>query len=337
MRQSVRFGRLMIVAGIAVWLGAPPSVVRAQSRKAGPDAEPGGESSVEGKSLPRVSILSLQVVKPDPALAGLPAHARNMRRFGMPYAPQEGTTIALLIDEPKQWILRLETKDCKITKFRDDRDTDLAKPKAPAEGADLQFNPQRVPENCTLSGEVDPTGHRATVTVHSPNFPAGGANRLSLEADLVMTFGHGEKTVEQKNVNLHFDTITVGPSPLVVMTQEPADGMGDGQNNGMQVILFHQGPIQREFRKVAFIGPDGKEIPMQGSGSGQSGSVHQAHYSLTRKVEACTVRLTVPERIETVTLSFAIDTGVGFPPGARRRTLRTSESRAKVTDTRGNQ
>jgi hypothetical protein len=105
----------------------------------------------------------------------------------------------------------------------------------------------------------------------------------------------------------------------------------------MQVILFHQGPLEREIRKVAFIGPDGEEIQARASGSGQSGSVHQAYYTLTRKVETCTVRLTVPERIETVTLSVAIDTGVGFPPGARRRTLRTSEPRAKVTDARGNQ
>ena len=110
-----------------------------------------------------------------------------------------------------------------------------------------------------------------TVTVHSPHLPAGGANRLSLEADVVMKLGNGEKTVEQKNVNLKADTITVGPSKLIVMTQEPVDGVGQG--NGMQVILFHQGPIQREFKKVAFIGPDGSEI--EGAGTavpGQSGS-----------------------------------------------------------------
>ena len=335
MRSSFRFGRSVFVAGIALWLGSPPSLVRAQSPKAGPDAGPGGKSSVKGESLPQVSILNLQVIKPDPALADQPPHMRNMRRFGMPYAPQEGTTLLLLIDDPQQWILSLETSDSKITKFRDDRDTDLTLRKE-AEKGDVRFNPQPGPVNCTLSGEVDPAGHRATITVHSPNFPAGGANRLSLEADLVMKFGHGEKTVEQKNVNLKLDTITVGPSPLVVMMQEASDGMGQGQiqNTGMQIILFHQGPLQREIRKVAFIDPDGAEIQSRSSGTGQSGSVHQAHYSLTRKVETCSVRLTVPAKIETVTLSFAIDTGVGFPPGARRRTLRSFEPHAKITDGR---
>jgi hypothetical protein len=330
MRRTVRSGMLVTVAGIAIWLGSPPSSVRAQPQRAVPDAEPGDKSSVESKSLPRVSVLNLQLIKPDPAMAGMPGHMRNMRRLGFPSAPQEGTTLGLSIEEPQEWILSLETKDCKITKFRDERGTDLAEALGPAGERDLPFNPQRGPENCTLSGEVDAAGHRATVTVHSPHLPAGGANRVSLEADLVMRLGHGEKTVEQKNVSLKADTITVGPSLLIVMTQEPVDGVGQG--NGMQVILFHQGPIQRDIKKVAFIGPDGSEIQARASGSGQSGSVHQAHYSLTRQVETCTVRLTVPERIETVTLSVAIDTGIGFPPGARRRSLTTRESRGKDTD-----
>jgi hypothetical protein len=334
MRRSFRFGRLLIAAAVALCLGSPSPPLRAQSQKAGPDAQPGEKSSAQRKSLPQVSILNLQVIKPDPALADQPPHMRNVRRFNMPYAAQEGTTLVLLIDDPEQWILSLETRDCKITKFRDDRDTDLAQPKAAADGGDVRFNPQPGPENCTLTGEVDQAGHRATVTVHSPNFPAGGANRLSLEADLVMKFGHGEKTVEQKNVNLKLDTITVAPSPLLVMTQEPSGLMeGHIHNAGMQVILFHQGPLQREIRKVAFIDPHGEEIQARAGGSGQSGSIHQAYYSLTRKVETCTVRLTVPEKIEKVTLSFAIDTGVGFPPGARRRTLRSFEPHAKVTDT----
>src|SRR5271169_2664267 len=106
MRRSFRFGRLTIVAGIAVWLGLPPSLVRAQSRNAGPDAGPGRKSSVDGRSLPRVSILKLQVIMPDPGLAEMPAHIRQMRRFGS--GPQEGATLTLLIDEQEQWILSLE-------------------------------------------------------------------------------------------------------------------------------------------------------------------------------------------------------------------------------------
>ena len=175
MQRSFRFGRLLIVAGIAIWLGLPPSLVRAQSRKAGPGAEAGGKAPVDGKILPQVSILRLQVIKPDPGPSDMPAAMRRMRRFnGFDSAPQEGTTLTLLIDEPQQWILSLEPKDCKITKFRDEKNTDLTLDKVPGEGGELPFNPRPGPENCTLTCEVDPAGHRATVTVHSPHFPASG-------------------------------------------------------------------------------------------------------------------------------------------------------------------
>ena len=49
------------------------------------------------------------------------------------------------------------------------------------------------------------------------------------------------------------------------------------------------------------------------SGSGQSGSVYQSHYWLSKKVETCTIRLTAPETIETVNMAVAINTGIGFP------------------------
>jgi hypothetical protein len=193
MQRSIRFGKLVVVASITVCIGSPPPPLRAQAQKAGSDVGPGAKSSVDGKSLPGVSILSLQIIKPDPALADMPVHMRNMRRFGFPNAPQEGTKLVLSIDEPQQWILGLEAKDCKITKFCDDRGTDLARPIDRAEGGGLPLNPQLAPVNCTLTGEVDPAGHRATVTVHSPHFPAGGANRLSLEADPVNRHRHGRR------------------------------------------------------------------------------------------------------------------------------------------------
>ncbi len=161
------------MAGIAVWLGLPPALVRAQSRKVGPDAAAGGKASADGKSMPQVSILRLQVVKPDPGPSDMFPSIRRIRRINaFDSTPEDGTTLTLLIEEPQQWILSLEAKDCKITKFRDERNTDLTLDKVPGEGDKLAFNPRPGPENCTLTGEVDPSGHRATVTVHSPHLPA---------------------------------------------------------------------------------------------------------------------------------------------------------------------
>ena len=82
-----------------------------------------------------------------------------------------------------------------------------------------------------------------------------------------------------------------------------------------------------DIKKVAFIGPDGQEIAANVSGSGQTGSVHQTYYLLSKNVETCTIRLTAPEAIETVNMAIGINTGIGFPPFVSRRILPATESR----------
>lgn len=330
MQRSFRFRRLLVVIGMAVWFGAQPSIAVAQAKKAIPAAEVEGKAQVNGKNLPRVSILRLELIKPDPGPQDNPAAAiRRMRRFNsFNSTPQEGTTLTLLIEEPQARILGLDAKNCKITKFRDDRNTDLTLEKAAVEGRQFPGNLQQGPETCTLTSDIDPAGHFATVAVHSPHLPESGSARLLLEADLVMTYGHGQRTVEQKNVNMKVDTITIGPSPLVLMSHDANDGRG--QQDGMRVLIFHDGPIMREFQKFTFIGNDGEELKTMGSGSGSSGSIEHQQFNFAQKFETCTVRLTVPKTVETVTVSIAIDTGVGFPPGARRRTMKAAETGGAV-------
>ena len=254
MPQSFRVVRLLGLAGVAAWLVSPPSHVWAQVEKAPRGQGPTEKAPAEDKGPPRVSVLRLQVVKPDPVPPEGHGHFPRMNRFGgFDVAPREGTALTFELNEPQQLILDIEAKDCKITKFRDDKDTDLAAGVDFASGT-RPFNPRRGQDEGPLAVDVDPSGHRATVTVHSPQLPAGGATRIQFEAVLVVKYGRGERTVEQKNVNLKVDKLTVGPVPLIVMSQ---DGAGQAMmQSGTQVSLFHHEPL-REIRKVAFIGPDG--------------------------------------------------------------------------------
>jgi hypothetical protein len=330
MQRSPRVGRWLGLAVVAVWLGSAPWPVRAQPSKADPGAKPGEKAPEEDKGPPRISVLRLQVVKPEPEAANGPARFPHRNRFGFVDVPPEGTSLTFTLDEPQQTILGVEAKDCRITAFRDDRGTDLVPNDDDRDRVrrNMAMNPGFGQEEGPFTAEVDPAGHRATITVHSPRLPAGGANRLLLETVLVVRYAKGEKTVEQKNVNLKLDKLTAGPYDMVVMRQDDANrGLGQG---GTQVILFHQGPM-RDLKKVAFIGPDGQEIQARVSGSGQSGNIYQTYYSLTKKVETCTIRLTAPETIETVHMEVTINTGVGFPAGARRRILPAPEPRPTVT------
>ena len=99
-------------------------------------------------------------------------------RFGFEAAPRDGTSLTFALDEPQRLILGVETKDCKITRFRDDRGTDLAPDGEEPAGGGMAGVPRPGQDEGPFSAEVDPAGHRVTITVHSPRLPAGGANRL---------------------------------------------------------------------------------------------------------------------------------------------------------------
>jgi hypothetical protein len=333
MNRHTRSGSLVIIAGVASWLASPAHAQPAKV-EAGKESVSKNAVAAAAATVPKISILRLQVIKPDPTGGNMRIGMARRRAFGLPDTAPEGTSLTFLVEDPEQWIFSLESKNSKILDFHDDKNTDLnvskpePEPQPQGQGRPNPFNRQAGPEECTLSSELDPAGHHAIVTVHSPQFPATGANGLRLEAELVMKYARGSKTVEQKNVNLKFDTITVGPVPLVVMTQVDDNG-GMVQRDGMQVTIIHQGQL-REITKVAFIGADGEEIQTNGTGSGQNGSIHTASYHLVKRVETCTIRLTVPDKIETVTLAVTINTGLGFPPGVRRRIVTPPESSAKA-------
>ena len=236
------------------------------------------------------------------------------------------------MEEPDRLIESVESKDCRITRFRDDKDTNLLEDEAAHEGDSdgVPTLPGGQASDGAFEAEVNPGGRQATVSIHSPRLPASSATKILLEANLVLKYSRGEKTVEQKNVNLKLDKITAGPYPLIIATQSDAGvmfGRQGGMQAGTQVILYHQGPMLG-VKKIAFIGPDGNEIQARISGSGSSGSLHQTYYQLTGKVETCTIRVVVPEVVETATIAISVNSGVGLTPGVRRRLVPPPTGRA---------
>jgi hypothetical protein len=324
MQRHADLGVLLAVAGLAACLCAPPPA-SPQELKAVSDAKAMAGKEKEGKAPPRVSLLSLQLVKSEPAPGNAPAAFLGMRRFGFPNQSlaRPGTTLTFLVEDPDRLIEGIETKDCRITTFRDDKGTDLLKDPAPAQEDGVPSPPSGQPTEDAFWAEADLTGHRATVTVHSPHLPSSSSSKILLEANLVLKYMRGEKIIEQKNVNLKLDKITAGPVPLVIASQSGNEAMmmmgrQPGFQAAMQVTVFHQGP-QLGVRKLAFIGPDGNEIKSRPSGGGSSGTIHHANYQLEGKFDTCTVQITVPDVIESATVAISVNTGLGFPPGVRRR------------------
>jgi hypothetical protein len=323
MQRSPHFGVLLVVTSAVVWLGATPPLARAQLPKSGSEAKPATKEAQDGKGVARVSLLRIQIAKPQPPLANAPPGFPRRGRFGFPSEPRAGTTLTFLVEEAERLIENVESKDCRITKFRDDKDTNLLEDETAhdGEGDGAPTPPGLQPSEGAFEAEVDPGGHHATVSIHTARLPASSATKILLEANLVLKYSRGEKTIEQKNVNLKLDKITAGPNPLVIATQSDAGlmfGRQGGMQPGTQVILYHQGPMLG-VKKIAFIGPDGNEIQTRISGSGSSGSLHQTYYQLTGKVETCTIRVVVPDVVETATVAISVNTGVGLTPGVRRK------------------
>ncbi len=320
MTRSALLGELLVVTIVGVWLGAKPLPIEAQAQKSDAQPKPAAKDQQDITGPPRVSLLRLQVVKPEPAQANPRPRFPRPPRFGLQAEPRDGTSLTFLLEEPDRLIQSVQTKECRITSLKDDRDTDLLEEIAVPHEDSLPSPPGRQPIEGSFEAEVDSDGHRATVTIHSPRLPANGANKIFVEANLVLKYLRGEKTVEQNNVNLKLDRITASPFPLIIASQSEDDAMMGrqfGMQAGTQVILFHQGPLLG-VRRIAFIGPDGNEIQSTVNGSGSSGSLHQTNYHLAKKVETCTIRMTVPEVVETATVAISVNTGVGFPHGVRR-------------------
>src|SRR5262249_18994502 len=191
MQRSSRLGGLLGLAVVAAWLGSSHSLVRALRPTDEPGAQAGEKSLEEDKGPPRISVLRLQVIKPEPAQANMPAGFPRRHRFGFDSELREGTSLTFTLDEPQRTILGVETTDCKITSFRDDRGTDLTSDEAEPARGNMPMNPQFEQENGPFLAEVDQAGHRATFTVHSPRLPTGGANRLLLEVILAVKYARG--------------------------------------------------------------------------------------------------------------------------------------------------
>ena len=152
MKQSAGLGELLVVTGVAIWIVATPLRIEAQPRKSAPDPKPGAKDQQDIKGLPRVSLLRLQVIKPEPAEANPRPRFPRPRPFGLQNEPPEGTTLTFLVEDPGRLIQTVQTKECRITRLTDDRDTDLLEQQAAPQEDRMPARPGRRPTKSSLGG-----------------------------------------------------------------------------------------------------------------------------------------------------------------------------------------
>ncbi len=156
MKRHTPSGRLVIIAGVAIWLSSPahaqPAKVGAGKESAPKDAS----AAAPGALVPKVSILRLQVIKPEPPGANTRNGYARRRAFGFPDTAAAGTSLTFLnVSKPE--------------------------PEQQPPGRN-PFNRQAGPEECTLTSELDPAGHTKvfdvtvwTAAAHLTSLPSPGA------------------------------------------------------------------------------------------------------------------------------------------------------------------
>jgi hypothetical protein len=310
-----RVAILAAAAAIACWAATDSRAYQAgaKSKKAAGSAAAGKAAKVEVVGLTVEKVATAPKAEAGAVGDGgmmVPGPTMRLGRF-----IQEGTTVSLHVSLPGRTITGFDDQQSKLTAFKDDKKTDLAKarPKPKDAGVGFNFGPGSSP----LTAEIGPGGHSCFVDVKGPALPATGAGRISVKADLVFRCGEGEKTAEQKDVALTDGTkITAGPVP---MTVKPGQGFGvnlPGQpaaDQGTTIILRTERPLAA-ITSVAFFDAAGQEIKSQKTGFNAAGVGENVQietwYRLEKKVDKVGVKVTYFEKI--VNLSVPVDLTVGI-------------------------
>ena len=317
---------LPAMALIAIAIATGPAATQAQQTKAmrprakGSAAPAAAKTSAQTKAASDgVELVGLQILKPkrpEPQPDGGGSGAMTMM-MGGGMMGREGTTLHLSLTHSPRALIGFDGKASKLASATDDKATDLAKEEARPNIPQFRFG---IGNDGPIVANIQPDGHHATLEVQLPRVPVKGATKILLKGQLVFQTGSGEKVVEQKDVSLKDGKITVGPVPMTFGAQQgggftPNFGAGGDNKPTTQVALNHTRPLG-VIKKLVFLGPDGKEIAHNQTGSMTSGMggqlAYTTLYSLEGKVDRATVRLTYYDKVEPLTLPLDVEAGVGF-------------------------
>jgi hypothetical protein len=203
-----------------------------------------------------------------------------------------GTAIELIVSQPGKRLLALDERASQLTRFTDDKKTDLSKTER--DGCFEDFNRR-----------VSPDGTRLGFGIRTTVVPAAGATRLLLKGKLVLLIGTQEKTAEVKKVALEGGgSVKVGPCEV------RKDKTRSGE--GSLVEVKHSEP---NLKSITFLDKDGKVLPSEwaaGSFVRNGQTTYTVEYRVKGKIENGTVRVTYFSKVERVTVPLDLDIGVGF-------------------------
>ena len=223
----------------------------------------------------------------------------------------EGTEVVLYVKVPGKVMLETDQKSNIITKFADDRGSDLAKSAgtvAAAPGmANRTSNAMRNPLSTNL--RVSGDGQAAALTIRSSIRPAVGATKLFVGGNLPVVCGTHSIKNTQNNVAL------VKDAPITIAGHAAKLDLVEDEGDQMAVAISSNQPFGAA-SAVRFLGADGHEIKSRISSHGSYGANGMMTYSISfmldEKVRQADIECTYWDKTETINVPIDLELSIGI-------------------------
>jgi hypothetical protein len=198
---------------------------------------------------------------------------------------------------------------------------------APGRGSPFSQATMTIPREPTINqGWKEDTGKWILIECRTYNRPAPGSQTVTLEGQIVIQCGQGIKTTEHKDIPLNgTGKFEVGGISITVEKTRQGGGMimlggwlSDQEEGDMNISLISNRSLD-SFIKFTFLDADGNEIRSRRTGSGASifpvgraEERHTTYFQLAEEVDSLTIRLEMYEKLETITLPFSLNVGLGL-------------------------
>lgn len=237
-----------------------------------------------------VRVVGLEVIKP----LGLPTEQGQQALTGR----RTGTRLTLQITRPDKCFLNMESKDCELVSYTDDKLMDMLT-RSGRELATWRDGPVW----------VSPDGHGCLVDVFTTRTPSPSAEQLRLSANLVFRCGLEPAVASQVRLVLAKDQkMTAGPVPMKITAVRR-------ENEVTYVTLMAEDTAERIGEIAFFEIGGGKEIECKKGEQNvidfMGSAVSEQTWTLHTAAPAVGLRVKYYKKIEKITVPVDVKTGVG--------------------------
>ena len=214
-----------------------------------------------------------------------------------------GVKLDVLVTSDEGGIIKLDDKKSKITKFADDKGTDLLK--KPKDDDSFGFGP------IGPFSKVSKDSKAVLLSVDGKNVPAAGAKSVTLEGTLVLMVAKGKDVAKQEGVELKKGA---GFKAGGVAFKIDAAGKPDFGDAPLQVTLS-----TKEGSKVAgvrFLDAAGKDLDAKSAGSSSMSfgddTSYSWNYDFKQETKVATIEVSLWKGMVNVDVPVKVTVSVGF-------------------------